>query len=360
LRNSQLTIFTYHHPYSRHRKREKEVANLDTIFTQPENLAGVTVALGIFLIFLGLALYIKYRRWQERLHQLIGRHLEATSSSQDTSPEILPQKALLSWRIREKLKDIIITPKFRRELLTAGLGIAADKFILIRLAGALLCSLLVMLLIPGNYPLFRTIAAIFGLIAGYQLPRAYLALRRKRRLSALERQLPDAIDVLAGALEAGSSLAQAMMLAAREMSNPISDELIKVVRDQELGLSQEEALRRMLERCPSEDLDMMITAINIQYRVGGSLAHVLKSISTTIRERLRIKGEIKVLTAQGRISAYIVTAIPFLLTAVIFLLNRSYIMPLFTTNMGRIMLAVALAGIMMGYYMMRRIIAIKV
>ncbi len=202
--------------------------------------------------------------------------------------------------------------------------------------------------------------AIFGAGLFYMLTRSYLGIRRTRRLKALENQLPDAIDVLAGALEAGSSLPQSMAMAGRELSDPISTEFNRVVRDQELGLSQQEALARMLERCPSQDLDMLVSCINIQYRVGGNLSKVLRTISHTIRERLRIRREIQILTAQGRISAKIITAVPFFLGGVIFLINRGYMSQLFTTSIGLTMVGVAMVMTVIGYIVMNRIVSIKV
>ena len=150
------------------------------------------------------------------------------------------------------------------------------------------------------------IALLLGVLFGFFLPRIWLGRRRSGRLGAFNKQLPDTITLLANALRAGSSFLQAIELVVRESRPPISTEFGRVIREVNLGLPFEQALENMVRRVRSDDLELMATAISIQHTVGGNLAEILDSIAYTIRERVRIKGEIRTLTAQQRLSGYVV------------------------------------------------------
>jgi tight adherence protein B len=147
---------------------------------------------------------------------------------------------------------------------------------------------------------------------------------------------------------------------ANDMPAPISEEFRRVVIEIGLGVALDAALNNMLRRVRSQDLDLMITAISVQHEVGGNLAEVLDTISFTIRERVRIQGEIKTLTAQGEITGYVLSALPFVLTIVLFLLNREYMSRMFTTTCGWIMSSVAVGIIIIGFIIMRRVVRIEI
>ena len=197
-------------------------------------------------------------------------------------------------------------------------------------------------------------------LLGFFAPRAYVGLRRGRRLKAFNEQLGDTINLMVNSIRAGYSILQAMRAVSEEMAPPISEEFGRVVQEVQLGIPLEEALAHMLRRVPSEDLDMMITAINIQREVGGNLAEVLESISFTIRERIRIKGEIKALTAQSRISGYMVALVPVVLAGVIYLINPDFMGLLFEHTCGHIMLGVAVVGIGAGFFVINKVVDIDV
>ncbi len=161
------------------------------------------------------------------------------------------------------------------------------------------------------FPVLRhpfTLAVVFclGLIA----PRYYLRWRQGRRVKQFGAQLPDTITLLANSLRAGSSFLQGLELVTREGRPPISEEFERVVREMSLGVALQPALNNLVRRVDSEDLELMVTAINIQSQVGGNLATVLDSIAYTIRERIRIVGEINTLTAMQRYSGYVITLLP--------------------------------------------------
>ncbi|HHX77511.1 MAG TPA: secretion system protein, partial [Firmicutes bacterium] len=166
--------------------------------------------------------------------------------------------------------------------------------------------------------------------------------------------------IIANGLRAGYSFPQAMDVVAREMEPPIAEEFNRVIRDNRLGKTMEEALKELTERNDNEDLDMIVTALLIQRQVGGNLAEILDKIENTIRERVRIKGEIKTLTAQQRMSAAIIVLLPFAVTGIIYLMNPDYIMTLFRQPLGLIMVAVALVFQSLGIFMIRKIVNIDV
>jgi tight adherence protein B len=217
-------------------------------------------------------------------------------------------------------------------------------------------------------PAFRilfTLLAIF--ILGAYLPRFYLKFRQRKRLKAFNDQLPDTITLLANSLRAGSSFLQGIEMVTREARPPISEEFGRVVREMQLGIALQPALNNLVRRVASEDLELMVTAINIQSQVGGNLATVLDAIAYTIRERIRIQGEIKTLTAMQRYSGYVITLLPIGLAGILFLISPTYMIPmverppeLFGLPMGVIFFAVGLVSMGIGYLFIRRIVDIKV
>jgi tight adherence protein B len=219
-------------------------------------------------------------------------------------------------------------------------------------------------IVPG----FRnpvSLAIIFAL--GAYFPRFYLKRRQAKRLQAFADQLPDTITLLANSLRAGSSFLQGIELVTREARPPISEEMDRVVREMSLGVALQPALNNLVRRVASEDLELMVTAINIQSQVGGNLATVLDSIAFTIRERIRIQGEIRVLTSMQRYSGYVITLLPVGLAGILFLISPSYMAVLlksppttFGLPTGIIFMAVGLMSMGIGYVFIRRIVDIKV
>ena len=197
-------------------------------------------------------------------------------------------------------------------------------------------------------------------MAGFFAPRFYLKFRYNRRLKAFNDMLGDTINLMVNGIRAGYSILQAMEAVSREMGPPISTEFARVVQEVQLGISLEDAMDNMLRRVPSDDLDMLITAINVQREVGGNLAEVLDTISFTIRERVRIKGEIKALTAQSRVSGYMVAMVPVVLAVIIYLINPDFMGLLFKHICGYIMIGAAVLGIASGFMVINKVVQIEV
>ncbi len=204
------------------------------------------------------------------------------------------------------------------------------------------------------------IITVVACLAGLFGPRIYLSVLRGRRLQAFNNQLGDTINLMVNGIRAGYSILQAMEAVSKEMGPPVSVEFGRVVREVQLGLTLEQALNNLLRRITSDDLDMMVTAINVQREVGGNLAEVLDSISYTIRERVRIKGEIRALTAYGRGAGNLLTAVPVILAAIIYLINPDFMSTLFQHRCGWIMIGVAIFGIVVGYIVISRIVNIDI
>lgn len=201
-----------------------------------------------------------------------------------------------------------------------------------------------------------------GAVIGGFAPGMYVGNQQKKRLKSFDGQLPDMINLMVNGLRAGYSTMQAMEAISKELPPPISDEFRRVVQEMQLGISMGSALDNLLRRIPSPDLDFMITAINVQREVGGNLAEILDTISFTIRERIRIKGEIQVLTSQVRTSAKILSFVPIGLALFLWFVNNEYMKGLFergnTCGFGA--LGIALLLIAIGYFIMMRIADIEV
>jgi len=205
--------------------------------------------------------------------------------------------------------------------------------------------------------------AVIGGIIGAYLPGIYVKRAEKSRLKKFDNQLGDMLNLMVNGLRAGYSTLQAMEAVSRELPAPICDEFRRVVQEMQLGLAMDQALDHLLRRISSGDLDLCVTAINVQREVGGNLAEILDVISFTIRERVRIKGEIAALTAQGRATAWVISAMPIALVLLLYLVNRPYIMQFFnpaTRTCGIPMLILASTMIASGFYITQKLVAIDI
>jgi tight adherence protein B len=241
------------------------------------------------------------------------------------------------------------------QLARANLKLTPGEYMMLTVTSIIGTGLIAYVLLHRNI-----ILAFGGLVLGFFLPRFYVKFRQSKRLKDFNNQLGDAINLLANGLRSGYSLLQAMDAVAREMPPPMSEEFQRVVREIGLGVSNERAMNNMLRRIPSDDLDLMITAVNVQHEVGGNLAEILETISHTIRERIRIKGEIRVLTAQGMISGYVISFLPLGLGLILYAMNPVYIGRMFQQPCGWAMIAVGTISTVVGFIAIRKIVNIEV
>jgi len=240
-------------------------------------------------------------------------------------------------------------------MIRAGVPLRGGEFIVLCGGSALLLSVL-LLLAGGGKP----IVGVLGAVVGLAIPSILVNIKTTKRMKVFNSQLGDALILIANSLRTGYSFMQAADMVAQEMRPPISTEFARVVKEMNLGVTIENALGNLAKRIDSDDLDLVVTAVLIQRQVGGNLSEVLDNIAKTIRERVRIRGEIRTLTAQGRISGIIISLLPLGLGLVIYLLNPEYIQVLFVHPVGQIMLGVSLAGQVIGILVIRRIVDIEV
>ncbi len=308
------------------------------------------VVMGIFLI-LSRVLGTAESGIENRLDQFVSREVE--KKSKEDSDERTP--SALTKSLDQAVAGRGFAQNIATDLARANMKWTVGEYLLLIVVSILGSGVLAYLIMHQNI-----ILTFGGLVLGFFLPRFYVKYPQGKRLKDFNSQLGDAINLLANGLRSGYSLLQAMDAVSREMSPPMSEEFQRVVREIGLGLSNERAMNNMLRRIPSDDLDLMITAINVQHEVGGNLAEILETISHTIRERIRIKGEIRVLTAQGMISGYVISFLPVGLGLILFAMNPKYMGAMFEEPCGWAMVAVGAVMTTIGYLSIRKIVNIEV
>lgn len=208
----------------------------------------------------------------------------------------------------------------------------------------------------GNFIL----AAVAG-AAGFFWPRLYVGFRKNKRIRNFEGQLADSLSMWVNGLRSGYSVLQAMEAIAQEAPEPTAMEFRRVVQEMQLGVSRSDAFDHLLNRLPSDDLDLVITAVNIQQEVGGNLAEILEIIGHTIRERIKLKGEIRVLTSQGRMTGYVIGGLPVVLSLFLYTVNEEYMGRLFKNRMcGWPMLCCGIGLISLGTAAIQKIVDIEI
>jgi tight adherence protein B len=244
------------------------------------------------------------------------------------------------------------------ELERADMKLTVSEFVAARIFFGLF-GLGIPILLFGTTPKGVGAAVVAGII-GYMLPKLYMSRGKSKRLTKLNDQLPDMLTMLANALKSGFGLMQGMDLVAKELEHPIATDMRRMLQDINVGSSTEDALQGLAERSGSSDLDIVVTAMLIQQSTGGNLAEILDTVGHTMRERIRIRGEIKTLTTQQVMTGFIIGMLPVFIALAIFVLNPEYINLLFTRTAGNFMLA---GGVMMefiGMFLIKRILNIEV
>jgi tight adherence protein B len=335
----------------------------------PTILVAAAAALAILLIAAGIATSGRGTNVTARLERYASGRQEAAkpaSTGQGPISDLLAQSSAVA-ALNRVVEERDFGTNLSRELARADLKLKVSEYLFIWV-GAIVGIPVFMFIFGYFLPALQSpIALLVGAVVGFFLPRFYVRRRQGGRLNSFNKQLPDTITLLANALRAGSSFLQSIELVVRESRPPISTEFQRVIREVNLGLPFEQALQNMVRRVKSEDLDLMATAISIQYQVGGNLAEILDSIAYTIRERVRIKGEIQTLTAQQRISGYVVAFLPIGLAGFLFLIAPSFMAPMFDASVniggiptGMILIGVGLTMMFIGFMAIRKIVDIEV
>jgi tight adherence protein B len=328
-------------------------------------LAGLA-ALSIIVIAVGVAMS-GGSGISDRLERYASKpDAKKAASGQGGVAEMISTSETLA-RVNRVVEQRDFGANLARDIARADLRLKPSEFLLIWAASTVGIPLAMIALSPLIPAFGSPLLWLVGALVGFLLPRFWLARRRNSRLGAFNKQLPDTITLIANALRAGSSFLQAIELVVRESRPPISTEFARVIREVNLGLPFDQALDNMVRRVRSDDLELMATAISIQHQVGGNLAEILDSIAYTIRERVRIKGEIRTLTAQQRLSGYVVGFLPIGLAGFLFVAAPGFMDPMFANppaiaGLPAGVIILFFGGFMMfiGFMLIRRIVDIEV
>ncbi len=318
----------------------------------------LTVGCLFLVILLGVGVFISVRSERTQLERRLGRYMQDEAAATERKEE---RSVVIEW-VEKRVRKSSLGENIARQLARADLKLKVGEYLTLIVVSALGVGLLFWLLSGAGLHLRGLISAMGGAVVGFFLPQFYVHSQQANRLRRFNDQLPDMLNLMVNGLRAGYSTLQALEAVSREMPPPISDEFRRVVQEIQLGVPIEKALENLYRRIPSDDLDFVITAINVQREVGGNLSEILETISFTIRERIRIKGEIRVLTAQVRTSGTIMALIPVFLTVFLWFLNPDYMNSFFLRGLvcGLAALGLAAALVIIGYMIMMRIANIEV
>ena len=319
-----------------------------------DNTLFFIIAAVVMLILLVVGIVMSSNSERNLVEDRLGRYLE---DEDDGGQNAKDESSYLTEWVNKRVEKSSRGDKVKDSLARADLKFKVAEYFALVFIAVVITSLVAGFL-GGRSIISFGIGAVIGFIA----PGMYVSSQQKKRLQGFDSQLPDMINLMVNGLRAGYSTMQAMEAISKELPPPICDEFRRVVQEMQLGVPMGTALDNLLRRIPSEDLDFMITAINVQREVGGNLAEILDTISFTIRERIRIKGEIQVLTSQVRSSAKILSMVPVLLSVYLWFVNNAYMKNLFLkgNTCGFGVLGAALVLIGLGYMVMMKIADIEV
>ena len=305
------------------------------------------------LLIIGIIVSVRSDR--DIVDERLGRFVDTEIAEEELKKQAATP--LTDW-INKRVEGSSGGDRLSKELARADLKLKPGEFIALIIIAAFGVGLVLWFFAGQNI-----IMGFLGAIGGSFLPRMYLKSQQTKRLQKFDEQLPDMLNLMVNGLRAGFSTLQAMEAVSRELPPPICDEFRRVVQEMQLGITMEKALDNLPRRIPSDDLDLCITAMNVQREVGGNLAEILDTISYTIRERVRIKGEIRVLTAQVMYSGRFLSLLPLIVIGVLYLLNREYMMEFFKAEnvpCGYISLGLGGLLILIGYFVMNKLGEIEV
>lgn len=315
-------------------------------------IIGIAVALAMGFLFFGISRVVQPRGdLEERIEEWVRTSTGATGFR---GVDLEKVDASILGRMDQSVAKRSFAASMKEDLARADLTLTVTEYMLIRV-GIVVLFFVIGYLIQRNL----LVGLILGLV-GFVVPIIYVRVRQSRRLKAFDSQLPDVLDHLQGSLRAGYGLLQGVEWVSKQLPKPAGAEFDRVIREVQLGRTLLDALDSMVRRIPSDDLALIVTAIKIQYEVGGSLAEILEIVAHTIRERVRIMREINVLTAQQRYSGYVLMVLPIALAIFLVVINPEYELRLFEP--GPTLCIPIGAGVLMivGYILMRRIVDIEV
>ncbi len=321
-------------------------------------LISVTVLLAVFSLVLGVSIS------RAGDNGRLGERLDTYRQDQQSQTHKKEEKVRLRRRSYSNLPSLNAflshlkgSEKMALHLERSGVHLRVGEYYLIRFTLALLFFLVPIAL---SQTILGLLLGTFLAAAGYMLPAAYIGQKKRSRLARMNDQLLELLELVSNSLKSGYGLMQSFDFAARQMRPPLASEVHRMLREANLGLGVDKSLEALGERVSSPDLDMVLTAISIHQAVGGNLTEILDSVSYTIRERARIRGEVKTLTAQGMMTGYLVGGLPVGVGALFMVINPAYMSLLFTETIGQILLLAALGFEILGVVTIKRILAIEI
>lgn len=316
------------------------------------------IVLALVILVIGIR---SLRSEQDTVEDRLGRYEENyeiyldDEDLDDGSREKKP--SALNNLIENAISDRPFAQKWREQLGRADIKLTVAEFAALHIICMIAAFILGYFLVFQYQIIPSIIAGFVGLFA----PRIYVSRATSQRLNKFEQQLPDTLGLWVNALRSGYSVMQSMEAISRDAAEPTQTEFRRVVQEVSLGINMESALEHMLIRVESEDLDLVVTAVNIQREVGGNLAEILDVISHTIRERIKLKGEISVLTAQGRFTGYLISIMPIALALMLYGINPDYMGHLFENRTcGWPLVGISLTMIGIGSAVVQKIVQIEI
>ncbi len=307
-------------------------------------LIALMVVLAVYAAMIGI---YRWLGWTRQVEERLSHALAPVEGE-------MGNRRALRDRLDKRIRRMSFAERLERQLVAADSNMTVSEFVMMRLAVAL-GTFVLGWLISG-----QPIAGLLLSLIGWMGPGMWLKRRESRRAKDFANQLPDMLTMLIGSLRAGYGLLYATTIVEKEMPDPIATEFGRVIKETALGYSLGDALDHLVERVQNDDVALVVTAIHIQNEVGGSLAEVLETISRTIRERVQLKGHIRAVTAQQQITGSILSALPFLLGTVLFLMSPDYMMGMFTTGPVLIIPAGAVIMVVFGNLIMRKVTKIDI
>lgn len=321
---------------------------------------GIAIVVAIGVIIWGI---VSVRTEKDIIEERLARIENANASflPLDDLPETEESTEKKASALQERLDSMVserqFGKKWRQQLSRADLKLTVSEYAALHVVSMFGFFAL------GYFVLFgqQIVMAIVSGFVGFFAPRIYVSRITSSRLNRFEQQLPDTLSLWVNALRSGYSVLQSMEAISRDAPEPTATEFKRLVQEVQLGIDMEDAFEHLLNRVESEDLDLVITAVNIQREVGGNLAEILDVISYTIRERIKLKGEISVLTAQGRITGYLISGLPIILALFLYTINPGYMGNLFENRVcGWPLLGIGLALIGIGFAIVQKIVDIDI
>ncbi len=315
------------------------------------------VVLAFFAVFLFLeGVFLTWNAYKGPEKTRIAKRLQAISAGNRGEAATLAKKRLLaeSPELQSLLLSIPRVQLLDRLLLQSGLNLSVASFL-----GITIVAAIVGILIALYFGVPLLIMVLFAIAAGV-LPWMFVLRAKAKRMTVIENQLPDALDLMGRAMRAGHAFPSALRMVGNEMPEPIASEFRMVFDEINYGITTQEALTNLSARVPSTDLSYFVIAVLIQHETGGNLSELLGNISSIIRERLKLMMTVRVLSAEGRLSAWILTLLPFGLGLILQIINPNFMSVLWKDPMGVKMVAIALGMMVVGIFVMSRIIKIRV